>query len=258
MYIKDVIRTMEDYAPPHLAEAWDNVGLLIGNESLPVTKIIAALDINDAVIDEALNNNANLIITHHPLIFSPLSSITAETPLGRRIIKLIKNDIAVFSAHTNLDKTSGGTNDTLFRKLGFTLKQNLFDTPDEHPGLIGELKDETTLLGFAAFLKDRLELPNITITGDKNSSVKRVALCTGSGGDIKYIEEARTKNCDVYITGDIKYHTAQYATDLGLCLIDATHYATEVIITEKICGYLLERGFDCTVSKINGQMLNIV
>ena len=113
----DIINIMEEYANSNLAEDWDNVGLMVGDENKTISKILVALDIEDKIIDEAIEKNCDMIITHHPFIFKGIKSIKASDTIGARIIKLIKNNICVFSAHTNLDIAKNGTNDTLANLL---------------------------------------------------------------------------------------------------------------------------------------------
>lgn len=257
-----VIEFMNEFAPPKLAEDWDNIGLLVGNEEAEINKILIALDATDAVIDEAIEKGCNMIITHHPLIFKAVGNINSSTALGRRIMKLIKNDIALFSAHTNLDITKNGTNDTLAKLLGLKEIDNLCEPVFDNLGLgkVGVLEKEETFEEFIKAVKASLNLEHLVVSGDKSTKIKKVGLGTGKCSDYEYITLAKQKNCDVYITGDIAYHNAQYANDLNLCLIDATHYFSEVLIVPVIFDYLssLSKDFVCVKSEVNSQSLEIV
>ena len=143
----EIINLMEEYANSNIAESWDNVGLIVGDENKVIEKILVALDINDEVINEAIEQNCNMIITHHPFIFKPIKNIRASDINGNRIIKLIKNNICVYSSHTNLDIAKNGTNDTFAKLLNLEKIENLFDNElcKEGLGRIGILEKEISL-----------------------------------------------------------------------------------------------------------------
>lgn len=262
----EIINIMEEYASPNLAENWDNVGLMVGDRDSYINKILVALDIDDYVIDEAIEKKCEMIITHHPFIFKGVKSIDASDVIGSRIIKLIRNNICVFSSHTNLDIAKNGTNDTFAKLLNLKNIDNLFDKENSDIGLgrIGFLQKKITLLELVNNVKEILKLDNLVICGDLDTKVEKIGICTGSGADVEFILQALSKNCDVYITGDIKYHNSQVAKDLGLCLIDATHYASEAIIIPTICDYInscskrLNMDVECIASNVDGQTLTIV
>lgn len=262
----DIINLMEDYANPNLAEEWDNVGLMLGDENKYIRKILVALDIDDKVIDEAIQKECNMIITHHPFIFKGLKSIKASDTTGRRIIKLIKNDICVFSAHTNLDIAINGTNDTFAKLLNLEKIANLFEKTNSDVGLgrVGEFSKVTSFGNLINKVKNILNLNHLVVSGNLDSPIKKVGICTGAGGEVDFILQALSKGCDAYITGDVKYHNSQVARDFGLCLIDATHYASEALIVPVICDYInscsrkLNMDIECIPSNINGQTLSIV
>lgn len=263
----DIIKLMEEYADPCLAESWDNIGLMVGDENSYITNVLVALDINDDVIDEAISKNCNLIITHHPFIFKGLKSVVASDITGNRVIKLIKNNINVFSAHTNLDIAQNGTNDILAQRLNLNNISNLFNNNninyDFGLGRVGELENMMLFEHIIEELKNILNLDNIVACGDTSKNIKKIAICTGSGGEVDFIKQAVNKNCDLYITADIKYHNAQLAKDLGLCLVDATHYASENIIVPVISEYLnncankLNLKFKSYNSEVDGQTFKI-
>jgi len=263
---KDIVKFIEEFAPVELAEDWDNVGLMVGNFDSEVGKVLVALDVNDDVIDEALDKNVDMIVTHHPFIFGGLKNINSRTALGRRAIKLIKNDISVYSAHTNLDISKNGTNDTLAGILGLKKIEVLLPSDDNDNGLgrVGELDFGVRFIDFANSLKKKLNLKNIVVSGNKNNIVKKIGLCTGSCSGKEYMLAARNMGCDAYVTGDLKYHEAQFANDLDLCVADVSHYGSEVIIVPVLCDYLNDcskkSGLDfcCVESEINCQTLNII
>jgi dinuclear metal center YbgI/SA1388 family protein len=333
---KDIIDILESIAPSYLAQDWDNVGLQIGDAGSKVSKIMVCLDLSSGIVDEAVSQNIDMIITHHPLIFKPLKKITTEDSISRIISKLIKNDINLYCAHTNLDISTGGTSDYIakllqlrrvkplsytynekyYKLVVFVPKHSVEDVRDAismagaghignyshctfqtegigtfkpleganpyigtidslekvdevrlesivsgiklnkvidamleaHPyeevahdiiplankanrlgfGRIGYLDSPISLIGLAETLKLKLKTNTLKIVGDMDKEIEKIAICTGSGAD--FIKDAYKNRCDCYITGDIKYHEAQYAAELGLPVIDAGHYETENII----------------------------
>lgn len=263
MKCEDVIAIMEKLAPIELAEQWDNSGFCIGDKNQQIKRIVISLDVIDSVIEEAIALKADMIITHHPLIlFQKIKSITSDTPLGNRIIKLIQNHISVYSAHTNLDIAFGGTNDTLAELAGLQdikiLEETLHTEKNSFGiGRIGQLSQETKFGSFAEFFKKKIGLDSMRIVGDSSKTIRKVAICTGSGFD--YMKTAKQQGADVFITADIKFHEAQKAVENNICLIDATHYASEVIIVSVLKEYIekeaLKSGFDIQVfcSKVDGQ-----
>lgn len=348
----EVIQLFEQFSPKAYAMEGDKIGLQIGALKQPVQNVLVALDVNEEVVDEAIAKNAQLIIAHHPPIFRPLQKIATDTPAGRIIAKLIKHDIAVYAAHTNLDVAVGGVNDLLADALGLqnpevlvptyedTLKKLVVFVPAEnaeqlreaignagagsigkyshcsfsgagegrflpgentnphigeqgkleavnevrvetifpqsiekkvlqamikaHPyeevaydvyqlenkgvqlglGRIGHV-DETTLGDFAERVKEVLEVDRVRVVGDLNAKVKKVAVLGGDGN--KYYSQAKFRGADVYITGDIYYHTAHDAMMAGLNMIDPGHNVEKVMkkgvaaVMEKLCS---EKGYE--------------
>lgn len=257
---KEIVDYMNQIAPEYLAQSWDNVGLLVGDSYSIIEKVLVALDCIDLVIDEAIKIGAKLIITHHPMIFKPIKKINADT-LNGRIYKLIKNNISLYSAHTNFDTAFGGTNDILADKLGIldtkVLDITFEDSKQYGLGRIGKLKEETTFLEYAKKVKQILNLPSMNIVGDINKKIKTVALCTGSGSE--FLSKAYEMGADLYISGDVKFHDAQKAQELKICWIDATHYASENIAMPVLKYYLEKQSklknwqIEIFVSNIDGQ-----
>lgn len=255
----EVIELLEKYAPPFMAEEWDNVGLMVGRSEKEVGTVLVALDINDGVIDEAIEKGADLIVTHHPFIFRGIKNVNDMTPLGRRIIRLIRNDIAVYSAHTNLDCAEGGTNATLAELLSLSDVQGLYEEPNGVPmGRMGNLDREMAFGEFISQVKKVLGADRLSVCGDMNKKIKRVGICTGKGAS--FMSAAKKMGADVFITGDFGYHEGQSAQDMELCVIDGTHYLTEVLVVPVLCEYIKNSfiGLNVIKSEINGQTLNIV
>lgn len=207
-------------APLAIQEEWDRSGFMLGSLDDETTGILVTLDLTREILTAAIDAGANLIVTHHPVIFEPLASVDRETAKGDLIARALIAGITVLSWHTNYDKAEGGVNDVLAEKLGLTDVQAL----GEEIGRIGTIP-ETTAEAFADTVRRALALPHTTLYGDPETPVHRVALVGGSGMD--HIASARESGADLFVTGDIRYHNAQDALDLGLTLIDATHDGTE-------------------------------
>ena len=230
-----IIEELENWAPAEWAEDWDNVGLLVGDAKSPVSKILVALDVSEEVVAEAIAGRYDLLISHHPLIYSPLKRITADTLQGRKILSLIKSEVGLYCAHTNLDKAPGGVNDCLFAALGLKNPEEMLpDGSSVGLGRVGQLSNEMTLAELAAHAKNALNLPDIRFAGDGNAVIKKVGVCGGSGSDSRFLHAARQKGCDVYLTGDLRYHGVQEALEMGLKVIDITHYASEIPVVDAV------------------------
>lgn len=355
--VSDIVGIINKIAPPALAESWDNPGLQVGDPNGEVTRIMVALDPTPATISAAINASCHVLVTHHPLIFKPLSSISSASPLGRQIQKAIKADLAIVSLHTNYDIASGGLNDLLAEKIGLqgcvplriTAAQQLLKlvvfvpadhlarvrtsllpyteslgnyrdcsfaaggegtfTPQagsqpyigtsgvcqqvaearlellidrenrsraikvllaEHPyeepaydlyplsnegaqlglGRIGRLPHAQPLVEYAAHISHVLAAPALRYIGDPAAMIAKVALCSGSGASL--LREAVRAGADLLVTGDVKYHEALDAEDLGIGLVDAGHFATEIIMVDEITN-LLDRALvaaGCTLCQV--------
>lgn len=338
----EVIETIEKLAPTEYAEEWDNVGLQVGEYEQDIQKIIVALTPTEDVIEQAIAENADMIVCHHPLIFKPQKNITDKTALGRMTIKMLREHICQYSAHTNLDTTfvnkiladalaikalsplefhqneayyklvvyvpkdyaetvrtaicaAGGGHigkysHCTFQTSGvgtflphegakpFLGKVGQLEYADEyrletivskencpavlramrevHPyeevaydlyslanqihskgiGLIGELDERVSLESFLRRVKKSLGLKKLTYHGDLKQMVKRVAFCGGSGAS--YLTLAKSQGADVYLTGDVKYHDGQLAKELGIALVDGTHFATEYLAVKALSAWL--------------------
>lgn len=242
MKAKEIIRILDDFAKPSLIDCWDNTGFQIGDDELEVEKIIVALDLDQKLLDKAISEGCQMIITHHPIIFKPLKTINNQTYIGRLIYRLILNNIVAYNAHSNLDLTVGGVNDVLASCLGieYTEPLNRLIIEDKLYGYgrIGKINPIQTI-DLLDIIKDKLEVDDLRVYGNVDKRISTIAVCGGSGGD--FILDAYTKGADIYITGDIKYHEAQLALQVGLILVDAGHFHTEKMILAKIKDILLEK-----------------
>lgn len=352
-----IIDAMEKLAPRYLAESWDNVGLLVGSPGQEITKLLIALDVTPELAARAGREGVDMIVAHHPLIFQPLKSIRIDQPLGAVLAGLLKHDIAVLAAHTNLDSAIGGVSDILAASLGLKDTRPLaghgekllklvvfvpeshtedvreaitragaghignyshctFQTPGTgtflplegtnpfigqqgklesvseyrletilpeaasrrvvgamlraHPyeevaydlyplanktvvaglGRIGELSEPLSLSHIIGKVKTGLGLEHVRIAGDGSRLVKKIAVCGGAGGSL--ISAAAEAGADLFVTGDVKYHEAQEASQLGLTVIDAGHFATERPAMDAVAAYLSEcssrDGWDVAIS----------
>lgn len=245
--VYEIANAIEELAPKYLAETWDNVGLMVGDEHQCVDTVFLALDVTSENVNEAVKNNAQLIVSHHPLLFSPLKSVTEQTVTGSIVRNLIQNNVSVYSAHTNLDKANGGMNDILCEKLGINDVRAYADEECIDPfgkkldniGRIGVLDTPTEMADFVDYVKNVLGCRAISYTGDLSDIVSTAAVCSGSGGDLIY--NAYNAGADVYITSEIKHHEAQLALELGINLIDAGHFETENIVCDFMEKYLSKR-----------------
>ena len=227
--VSDILKYIETLAPRSMKMDWDNVGLLCGSRSAPVTKILVALDPFENVCDEAAAWGAQLIVTHHPIIFQAMKSVTDETSIGRGLTTLIRHGISAINAHTNLDCAPGGVNDVLAQTLGLrnirVISPSGVDTEGREWGLLrmGET-DEQSLESFLASIKEQLGCDGLRyVSGGK--PVQKVAV--GGGACAGGLVEAFDAGCDTFVTADVKYNQFWDAHDLGLNLIDAGHFATE-------------------------------
>ncbi len=239
--VADIWHALEEWAPASLAEEWDNVGLQVGHPEARVSRLVTALDITVPLIDFAVKHEAGMILTHHPLIFNPLKRLDFSLPLPAIIQRLIKNDIALASAHTNLDSAENGVSDELARLLNLRDVEPLLPTApasDMPTGLgrKGKLPSPMRLGELAAGLAARLDLPGISASGDPDMIVNRVAVCGGSGSSLwpQFLDSG----AELFISAEIKHSIYREAEMLGLAVIDAGHFSTEWPIIPKLTDYM--------------------
>ncbi len=229
--VQTIAEALNRIAPPRLAEEWDNVGLLVGEPNSEVKRILVCLDVSLAAIERAIYLGAEMIVSHHPMIFRPIKNVRLDLPLGRRLKALIKNDIAVFAAHTNLDSAEGGVNDVLAARLGLIDVKPLDQSSEELTlGRLGRLETEMSAREFAGHVKRVLRADFVRLIDAGDFSIKKVGICGGAGAE--FISKAKFYGADAFVTGDVKYHEAQAAVDNGIHVIDAGHFATEHPIVE--------------------------
>jgi len=365
MLLKTIAKKIEAKYPLNLAYDWDNVGLLVGDFNMNIDKVLVVLEANEKVIDEAIEKNIDLIITHHPFIFKKMNKINTMDLKGKLIYKLIKNDIALYSMHTNFDIAYEGLNDYFMKLMGFedskvleitnteTLYKLVVYVPNSHAdkvknalsdagaghignyshcsfatsgigsfkplynsnpyigslgevelveevkietivpqrilggvinsmikvhpyeevaydiyklenkgnhvglGRISKLQENLTLEELCNKIKEKLNMDHIRVVGNLNDKISKVAVVTGSGADM--FKKAKKSGADVLITGDMKYHDAQDALDIGMNVIDCGHFNTEDIFKDAISIYLEEiEGIEIIKSNINLNPFKII
>jgi dinuclear metal center YbgI/SA1388 family protein len=232
MTLADVIEVLEAAYPPARAESWDAVGLVCGDPAEPVRRVLFAVDPVTAVVEEALAWGADLIVTHHPLYLRGTTTVAADTPKGRLVHTLIRNGVALYTAHTNADVADPGVSDALARAVGLTGDlaplRPFPDDPSIGLGRVGDLSAPMTLEEFAAQAADGLPKTSwgIRVAGDPSRRVARVAVSGGAGDSL--LGTARAAGVDVFLTADLRHHPAsEFVEAGGPALIDAAHWATE-------------------------------
>lgn len=243
---------MEQLAPRHLAEDWDNVGLQLGEYQQSVSGIMVTLTVTPALVQRAIHEGTKLIVAHHPLIFRPLKKIRTDSPAGRMIADLIKNDIAVYVSHTNLDHAANGLNTWLAEDLGLEAASVLEpwdDTLETGLGRVG-LCDPVTVHELAQRLAQRWHA-RVRFCGNPKTVCKKIAVCGGAGG--KLVGKAFASGADVLVTGDVGYHDALDAEQLGLAVIDAGHFATEQIMLKYIAKHLEQELGEDSIDIVQGR-----
>ena len=235
--VQMVADVMNRLAPKKLAEEWDNPGLLLGDPTAAVKKIFVCLDVLDENISRAIELDAQLIVAHHPLIFHAVKNIRFDLPLGRKISRLIKNNLAVFAAHTNLDSAVGGVNDLLAKKIGL-IDVKMFGDEEFSLGRLGTLETPMTAENFARHVKKSLNAENVRLVSAGDFMISKVGICSGAGAD--FIQKAKFFGAQAFVTGDVKYHEAQSAVENKIHVVDAGHFATEFPIVHELANYLRE------------------
>ena len=239
MECKKVIEILEKQSPKSYACDWDNVGLLVGREDKEIQKIYIALDATDEAIEEAIANGADMLLTHHPMIFKGMKRVTQEDFIGRRIIRLIQNDMVYYAMHTNFDVM--GMADLAADYLGISDTRVLEITRvseigEEGIGRYGSLKKEMTVRECCEEVKQAFSLENVKVFGELERKVKTAAISPGSGRSV--ISNALQAGVDVLITGDIDHHEGIDAVAQKLTVIDAGHYGVEHIFIPYMEQYL--------------------
>lgn len=254
MKCKEIIDILRDCSPEHLACTWDNVGLLVGSREKEINRIYVALDATDAVIAEAVKQKADMLLTHHPMIFKGLKKVTEVDFIGRRVIELIRHDMAYYAMHTNFDVT--GMAELAADKMQLkedTVLQQTTETEDGPAGIgrVGNLPRPMSLAECITRTKEAFEIDTVKVFGFREQpygpkgQITRIALCPGSGKGV--IEDALQAGAQVLVTGDIDHHEGIDAAARGMAVIDAGHYGMEKMFIPCMQRYLNEKLPELTV-----------
>jgi dinuclear metal center YbgI/SA1388 family protein len=238
MTIKTITDFLEELAPLSQAEDFDNVGLLIGDFKTNVTGVLVTLDTLEVTIDEAIENNCNLIISFHPIIFSGLKKINGSSYVERVAIKAIKNNIAVYAMHTALDNAFNGVSAKMCSILGLKNREFLMPNltnPKIGMGMIAELKSAMNETEFLELVADKFNAKGVRHSNLLGRKIKKVAVLGGSGAFA--IDQAKKLNADAYISADFKYHDF-FKAENQLILVDVGHYESEQFTKDLIVDYL--------------------
>lgn len=261
MTCREIIEWFNGKWPEELACEWDNVGLLAGRMDKEVKKVYVALDATDEVIEAAAAEKADMLITHHPLIFGSIKKINDKDPVGRKLIKLIQADISYYAGHTSFDIAKGGMADLAADRLDAFCTE---DAADELPfplevtgeqgavpvgiGKAGKLRKKMSVFELAELVKARFQIPAVTVyCADKNRTAEKIAISPGSGKSM--LGAALKAGADVLITGDMGHHEGLDLMAEGIALIDAGHYGLEHIFTDAVADALAAAGFGLEIIK---------
>ncbi len=244
--VKDIYNYIDSIAPFNTQEEWDNSGLLVGDEDKNVNRITFALDITLEVVNQAINNNSDLIITHHPLIFKPVTDVLSDS----LIYKLIENGISIISAHTNYDKAVGGVNDILCSYINVTEYEKVEDTCLN----IAYFDNNVLAEDFALFLRGKLG--GVVRYNSIDKKINKIAVCSGSGSD--YLQLAKEMNCDALLTGDASHHAFLDANEIGIVLFACGHFETEDIAIKPLADKISDEfKVECLLAEQNTPIITI-
>lgn len=242
MTIQEIAKIIESWAPLPAAESYDNVGLLVGYPQQVVTGVLINLDVTEALIEEAIQKKCNLIVTHHPIWFSGRKRLNGEDYVSRIIMSAIKNDIALYACHTNLDNIQTGVNQKICDTIG--LKEVQFLSPKPHPipplgsGMIGTLAQPLSKNEFLTHIKSVFQCGGIRFADASIHNIQKVAVCGGSGSFL--IADAIRQGADAFVTADITYHK-YFDNENRILLLDIGHYESEQYTSELLFAFLSEK-----------------
>jgi dinuclear metal center YbgI/SA1388 family protein len=240
MKIKELTTVLEKIAPPQYQEGYDNVGLIVGNPMTDITGVLVCLDSTEAVILEAVARGCNLVVAHHPIVFKGLKKLNGKNYVERTVITAIKNDVAIYAIHTNLDNMLyNGVNTKIAEKLGLTnlkiLAPKLPDNQEVGAGIVGELPEPMTEMAFLQFLKTTMKAGVVRFTHPLSKNVKKVAICGGAGSFL--LSNAIRSGADVFVTADFKYHEF-FDADGQILIADIGHFESEQYTIDLLMGIL--------------------
>jgi dinuclear metal center YbgI/SA1388 family protein len=240
--IHQICDFFSEFAPAHLAEDWDNVGLLVGDPSRPVRRIMTCLTVTTASAEEAVKQAADLIVTHHPIPFRPLKQITSQTTTGRILLQLLGAGVAVHSPHTAFDSAAAGINQQLAEGLGLQNIRPLvrsLQSVDLGTGRWGLLAEPQSVATLADRVKQFLRIDALQMVGNRDQLIRSVAVACGSAGTL--LSAARDAGCDLFVTGETNFHTCLEAQACSIALLLPGHFASERFAVEQLARVLATR-----------------
>ncbi len=253
MTVREIYDSLIERIPDALAEAWDNDGLMCASDDTKeVKRALVTLDVTEEMVDYAIASGIDLILSHHPLIFKPLKNLTEDDHIARKVIKLIKHDIAVISFHTRADKVEGGVNDTLCEIIGI---RNAVPFGEGGLGRIGELDEELSMEDFSYLLKGLLDCDGVKVA-DACIPVQRVAVVGGDGKS--YLSAALEMGADTFVSGRIGYNVMAEASEMGINLLEAGHFFTEHPVTAFFQSLLYHLDHEMYVEVRSSNMIRLI
>lgn len=226
MTVREIYEMLAERIPEELSEEWDNDGVMCcPNEDKEIRRVLISLDVTEEIVDYAISEGFDLIISHHPLVFKPLRALDISDNIARKLIKLSAAEVSVISLHTRADKVKGGVNDCLARLIGLS---DIEPFGEDGLGRIGHLECETCFDDFAGHLKSVLGIEHLTVA-EANMPIYTVAVVGGEGKS--YLKDAIEAGAETFVSGNIGYNNMEEAAELGINLIEAGHYATEFPVT---------------------------
>ena len=238
MKVRDIVAAIEEFAPLGIQEKWDNSGLCIGSPEDEVNSVLLGLDCTPELVDEAVACGADMIVTHHPLIFSGLKKISPDDLVGAAVIKAVKAGISIYAAHTSADKVIAGVSGAMAARLGLG-NVTILDEDGDGTGLgvVGDLPEAVTAAEAVELVKERFSLKAMRASRLVEGKISRVAMCGGSGGSL--IAAAQAAGAQLYISGDISYHN--FFTKEGFMIMDIGHYESEIEIVDILFSLLRKK-----------------
>lgn len=245
--VKDIAETIEDFAPKGLQESYDNAGLQVGNPDMAVTAVLLCLDVTEDILQEALDRHCNMIVSHHPLLFKGLKEVTGANATQRIVIKAIKHNVAIYSAHTNLDSAWEGVSHEIAHILhlrNLRVLEPKADNPSTGLGVIGDV-DPTPKIEFLRRIKDSFKVKSLRYSSQSPQLVvRKVAVCGGAGASL--IGDAIREKADIILTGDVKYHDFT-AYGLDIIIADLGHYESELCSKDLLSRIIREKHPECVL-----------
>lgn len=253
MTVQEIYEKLCERIPESLREPWDNDGLMCApDDSREVRRALVALDVTEEIVDYAIANDIDLILSHHPLIFRPVSSVTEDYHISRKVIKLVRNDISVISLHTRADKVEGGVNDILCDMLSI---RSAVPFGEGGIGRIGNLDEELDMQDFSYLVKDILECDGVRVA-DACIPVQRVAVIGGDGKD--FVRTALEMGADTLVSGRLSYNVMEEANEMGINLIEAGHFFTEHPVTSFFQSLLMRLDHNMYIEIRNSNAIKLI